>query len=227
MSGPLPISPGGEPIASDIAKDLRRAIGTLASEGDTLEDAIRRAEAELIADEDADIERAVCQAFVHLATDALEGYERVLGITPPLEASEAERRETAAAAWTVRSRANIPSLVESLQGISPAFSVAYPTESITTAVRLGRTMGDRNDENVYGPYRQASGFPNYSTRQIVRVRYQLAVGETVVPEQVRMRATELLNARLPAFVDWTISTGSGFYCNGGADGSSRIGYKAL
>jgi len=60
---------------------------------------------------------------------------------------------------------------------------------------------------------------------IVRVQYTLGVGETLIPDEIKRAAEDLLNTSLPSWVDFILYTGEGFFCNGVQN--SYLNYKVL
>ena len=221
--GPLEL--GGETTKTeDVYTALRAAVG-IGGPGprDGLEDLWRQCKAQTIASTVIASERAILQALPDHATDHIPVYERILAIVPPGGATEQDRRLAIVEAWTLRLLANMPELKRSLQIVDPAFDLEELEHEKVTHVLLGRMFPPRGAEQFYG----VTAFPNFSDEFIVRVTYTLVPGQTEPPTSVLAKARRLLNTVLPAWVDWLITTGDGFFTDGGPDGSSLLDLKTL
>ena len=66
-------------------------------------------------------------------------------------------------------------------------------------------------------------------RNLLRNASQCRHGRRVnrAPAQSLAMARRLLNSVLPAWIDWVVTTGEGFFCDGGDDGSSLLDLKGL
>lgn len=224
----IPSEIGGGPTdAEAIYEILRSSLGTLPGPENSAEDMPRQAKSLGLADAMASIERAVVQAFPNLATDFLATYEELLGIFPSTDATEVDRRAAVALAWTNKNFADVPSLRQAIQAVTTNADIIEPTEKYTTTVRFGKTMGPRPSDGSYGSVRNATGFPNYSTRMRVEIKYTPQAGEAVIDAELKAKLAERLNVLLPAWVDWSITTGgiAGFFCDG--VNNSFLDFKAL
>lgn len=221
--GPLEVG-GDTTKTQDVYAALRAAVGVGgAGPRDGLEDLWRQCKAQAIASSVIATERAVLQALPDHATDHVPVYERILAIVPAGGATEQDRRLAVVEAWTLRLLANMPELKRSLQALDPAFEIEELEETVTTIVLLGRMFPKRGSELKHG----VAAFPNFADDFVVGVTYTLGPGQTEPPPAVMAKARRLLNAVLPAWVDWLITTGDGFFTDGGPDGASLLDLKAL
>ena len=203
---------------------LRAAVGIGGSgPRDGLEDLWRQCKAQTIAATVIATERSALQAFPDHATDHVPVYERLLAITPAADATEQDRRDAIAQAWTLRLLANMPEVGHALRVIDPAFDLDEIEPDRTVAMMLGRMFPPRGTEAFYG----VPAFPNFGDDFLVRVTYTLSPGQTEPPAQLLAMARRLLNSVLPAWIDWVVTTGEGFFCDGGDDGSSLLDLKGL
>jgi hypothetical protein len=228
---PFPFELGGGPTDTEaIYLEMRKAIGEgAAGPADSAEDVWRQCKAATIAAAMAAIERAALQALPLWATDHLEVYETLLRI--PRAATTFERQVACAVALTEQLGADIPSVRVDLKKISAKLDVdlvAY-AQALTTV--FGKMFAPRDGSIPYGSGVTAgllaTGYPNCSTDFVLHVRYTLDVGETIPPADLLARARRYLCNVLPAWVDFAIYTGTGFYLDGGPDGTSLLDLTAF
>lgn len=223
-SNPLPLSiGGGTSKTEDVYSALRSAIGVGgAGPVDSLEDLWRQCKAQTIASVVVDSERAVLQAFPHVATDAIPSYERILGLDSADEDSDEVRRRAIVAAWTLELMVIASGIQDSLQAIDPRFSVTEVPYAATLVTHLGRMFFSADEPG------NAIGYPNYSDDFVLHVVWDPSV-DAAPSVDVMDAAEHLLNTVLPAWVDFSIVSESsgGFCCDGGPDGTSLLDLKAL
>lgn len=216
----IPVEIGGSPTRDEaVYEALRSAVGTLAGPIDGLEDAWRRIKAKALVDAASSVELACMQALPKYATAHIPVYEKLLKISVSDGETEEERRQRITAIWTKQSRVDFPSLNKALKLISEKLSATNLEAKYVTSSRLGR---------YFAPLSSGINDPkkiNFSTDFIVFVQYTLGVGETIIPDEIKLLVEELLNASLPSWVDYIIHTGMGFYCNGVQN--SYLNYKVL
>lgn len=212
---PVPFQVGGGPTDTETAyQQLRRAVGKGGSASDDtgIEGLWRWCEAKGAAAATSAERRALLQAVPELATDLIPSYERLYGIVPPTDSTEAERAKVAAERVYQSVIASTPDLFRALQGIDPRFSILEIARPHTGHTHLGRMFEamDSNEEGpAYGTGRKHAIAPNWSTEQIVRVRFTLGYSGRPTPadERILIRARALLRRALPSEVDFTVSTG--------------------
>jgi hypothetical protein len=240
----LPLELGGDDtLAERIYEELRKAVGGNGAGGGGagprwdedptslagVEDWWRWCKAEAIAAVlDAD-ERAVLQFFPEWATDLIGTYEEALGVAE--EDTLAGREAAITAAWTLALAADIPTIRSELAALDPAADVIFVSYAQATLVMFGKNFGPRTGGPPYGSGLttgvNASRWPNFASDFVLHVKYTLPSGVLSVPEQARAAIARYLNERLPSFVDWTISTGTPFYLDGGPDGTSLLDQTAF
>ncbi len=228
---PLPFQVGGgETDTETIWRGLRSVVG----EGGCgpehgLEDSWRQVKAQAIAADAAAIERAMLQGIPGKQTDHLEVYEDLLGLARA--ATETERQSAVAAAITAQISADVPTLRARLQAIDPALDVENVAYANATTTHFGKAFGPRTGGPAYGSGQSsgihATGWPNYASDFVLHVRYTLPSGATIPPADVLAAARRMLNEALPAFVDFEIYTSTGFYLDGGVDGTSLLDLTAF
>lgn len=209
---PFPFRVGGGPTETSRAyRMLRSAVGTGGSARDDsgLDGLWRRSKAKGLAAATSATRRAIYNAFAHLATDALPYHERILGIVPQLGSSTAARRRVVVAQWVAQLSATIPELEDQLQRIDSRVSILSVDNAVQAATVPGRAFGDGVE--AFGGS-GASRLPNYATAFTLRIRF--AVGYTGAlgagDARLREQLIEVLRTRVPSWVDWTITTSSGF-----------------
>jgi len=220
----LPLEVGGDTgRAEAIYRGLRSAVGKGGSgPPDSIEDIWRQSKAQAIASVVIMIERAAVQVFPNLATDRIPAYERLLGFGAPAGATDEERRRAVAAAWTTENLADLPDIERSLASINPALHIEEAPYELGALVELGKVFPMPGAEAT-----GVSAFPNYADDFMLRARYTLAGGEVAPAETTIAGVGDLLNRVLPTWVDFELVTGDGFFCDGGADGTSLLDLKTL
>jgi hypothetical protein len=223
MAG-LPLEVGGDTSRAEaIYRGLRSAVGKGGSgPPDSIEDLWRQSKAQTIASVVLMSERAVVQAFPSLATDRIAAYERLLRFGAPAGATDEERRRAISAAWTTETLSDVRDVTTSLRTIHPALSVEEEPYELGTVVELGKMFPAPGAEST-----GVTAFPNYADDFMVRVRYELGAGETAPAATTSAGVADLLNRVLPTWVDFELVTGDGFFCDGGADGTSLLDVKTL
>jgi len=217
----VPGEVGGGPTRDEaVHLALRLSVGTLAGPEDGLEDAWRRIKAKALVDTAVSVELACMQALPALSTAHIPVYERLLKISVAASDTEEDRRQRITEIWTRQSRVDFTSLNKALKAISSKLSASPTPNHLVTSTRFGRYLAPVGDPSLKQPEK-----PNYSTAMIVRVQYTLGVGESLIPDEIRKEAEDLLNASLPSWVDYLLHTGEGFFCNGVQN--SYLNFKAL
>ena len=217
----LPLELGGQTShIANVYAALRSAVGRGGTGADEngLEATWRAAKASAIAASTDAYERAVLQALPSHATEHIPVYERVLGIAPGGDQNEEDRRQVVVAAWVGQLAATMTSVETALQAISPQLSLDELPEDESVVAMFGRMFPAYGDEADGVPQ-----YPNYSSEFVLRAVYTLASGETTIPSLIRLAVKRLLNAVLPAWVDWGLyqdtSPSTGLICDGGSVGS--------
>jgi hypothetical protein len=211
---PLPFQVGGGATPKSRAYQVIRqavGIGGSAPNDRGIDGLWRRARAEGLAAASSSSRRALLQAFPFLATDLLSYYERLLGLTPGPDVTEADRRDVVVERFTRSPIRSWNELVEALQAIDSRLSLLEPDDALETVTQYGRGF-DSHDAGTDGPLFGIAGghtqWPAYSTRQVLRVRFEL--GYTGVPKPVDQAVIErvkaLLLESLPSDEDFSIST---------------------
>ena len=234
---PLPFQLGGGASLSErIYTVLRRAAGERAG-GSPIEpqggiaDAWRWAKAKAIAAVLSGDERAFSQAFPGLATDRLELFEAILGLAQA--PTDAERAAACLAAWTASIAADIPSLTADLQKIDPHVTVDPVDYAQGTTTNLGKMFGGLPGAGQpyfgsptvsHGP---SSAAPNYSSDFVCHVRYTMPAGMLTPPVDKLAALKDRLQTVLPSWCGFVIYTSTGFYLDGGADGTSLLDITAF
>lgn len=220
-SNSLPSELGGQPAhIANVYAALKSAVGKGGSAQDEngLEATWRAAKAEVIAASADAYERAVLQALPSHATEHVPVYERVLGIAPGSDQNEEDRRQAVVAAWVGRVLATMTDIERSLQAISPQLTLDELPEDESVVAMFGRMFPAYGSEAEGVPQ-----YPNYSSEFVVRAVYTLQSGETMIPSLIRLAVKRLLNAVLPAWVDFVIlqdtSPATGLICDGESVGS--------
>jgi hypothetical protein len=212
---PLPFRVGGGPTPTSRAyRVIKDAVGEggSATNEQGIDGLWRRSRAKGLAAATSSTRRALLQAFPFLATDLLPYYERVLGISPPTGATEPQRVDVVVERWTRAAIASTPELEEGLQKIDARLSILTDTDDTSVTTHAGRVFEayDAADEGpVFNLPGGLSQLPNFSTRQIVNVHFELGyAGVPNAADQVIIeRARELLRTALGSDTDFTISTG--------------------
>jgi hypothetical protein len=217
---------GGESDTETVYRALRQSVGGREGGGagpeGGIEDAWRMAKAEAIAAAGAVEERAALQAFPQHATDFLDVWESTLGVPPA--GSTADRQAACAAALTAQVSAIVPHLRTEIQRVAPNADVDALPDADAVASWFGKVLGARTGAPPVG-YGQTAGvtaatWANFSDHFVLRVRFVLPAGVVAPPTEELAQLAALLNATLPAWVDWSVYTSVGFFFDGGEDGSS-------
>jgi hypothetical protein len=197
---PWPFEWGGGPTEFESTYEAwRKTLGTLPAKDDSGIDGLwRRCRAEIVAIAASMAERAVLQAFPQVATDHLPPWEEYLGIVPSGSATEEERRRNVCLAYTRRALADGPDLLAQLKAIDARFWVDNLSHHMATTT----IAGDAFD----------SGWPNFASEFVLPVRMDTTARVPTEAERLAMlRAKDLLNEALPAWVDFQIATSQEFY----------------
>jgi hypothetical protein len=216
---PVPFRVGGGPTPTQRAyATLRNAVGEGGSAPNDrgVEGLWRRSEAKGLAASASHCRRALLQSSPLYATDLLPYYERILGIVPDADSTEAQRRDVVVPLWTKRANNATPVALEQLQRIDPRLSILALTHSGAAVTQYGRAFGPLSPELELPAFGLTSGhvrYPNYSTDLVVRVLFAtghagpLTNAEATIVQRVRV----LLRDLLPSTVDFTIVTDDGLW----------------
>jgi len=226
--GPCPFDVGGAPSPAERAyRTMRRAVGKGGSaENDLGIDGLwRRSRAAGVAAATSSSERALMQAWPHLATDALAYYARATGLVQGADETEAAFRDRVWVAWATKLQVDCPSLVEELERIDPRASLVEQTMSATT--QHGRALAPlwpAGEAPAWGLPTNAAERPNYATSMIAYVR--LALGYAGAPgiadQRILERVRELLRGLLPSWVDFHVLTETSFLVDSSPVGTSGV-----
>ena len=220
---PLPFQVGGGPSLTEQAYlNLKQMVGIGGSAADgTIEAEWRFARARGIAASFAD-ERASNQMIALLCTDFIPLWESILGLTPGVNDNDVDRRNLIVDRITRAVNASVDGLDTELQKIDERFSVhclepdpddprAVWNDEITTVP--GRTFEDwdPNDPDACGPAfgggRYSTIWPNYSSKRVVKVIFDIDQGTMTAAQKVLVgRAEAVLTEILPAVCGLQIST---------------------
>jgi hypothetical protein len=223
VAGP-PLEVGGEPSRAEVIyRGLRSSVGKGGpGPTDSIEDLWRQSKAQTIASVVIMAERAALQAFPNLSTDRIPAYERLLRFGAPAGATDEQRRRAVAAAWTTENLADVPHIASSLAAIHTALRVDEVPYELGAVVELGKMFPAAGAEAT-----GVSAFPNYADDFLLRVRHELGAGERAPMATTISDVADLLNRVMPTWVDFELVTGDGFFCDGGADGTSLLDMKTL
>jgi hypothetical protein len=211
---PCPFQVGGGPTPKSRAYQvIRQAVGQGGSaENDRGIDGLwRRARAEGLASATSSSRRALLQAFPFLATDLLPYYERILGIVPGEDATEAKRSDLVVERWTRKPIQSWNELLAALQAIDTRLSLILPGDEREIVTEYGRGF-DSHDVGKDGPQFGITGgvtqWPAYSTRQVLLVTFTLSYTGVPKPDDqaVLERARALLLESLPSDEEFSITT---------------------
>lgn len=159
--------------------------------------------------------RAICNSNPRTATDTIPYYERCLGVIPPVEASETERREVVVAEWPAKASAIQRDIREQLKRIDSRFDIIQPNDSYSHVSHDGEVFG------TWG----ISGMALFTTRYTLRVRFN--VGHTPLTNTERTQleqAKRKLRDTLPPFWGFTITTSTGFLCGVSPLGTTGVSH---
>lgn len=209
MSGalnPCPYQVGGGPtLPEKFYTALRRSLGELgAAKAGGIDDAWRIARALTLAAACSTKERAFFQAFPGYATDHLPVYEALLLL--PGSDTLAEGLEAAELAYTASLDLALPGIRADLRAMDPQLDVTSTPYDQAITTRYGKPF------QVDSKAQRSSDYPAFSTNCLCCVQYSGSGG--VVPEPLRSRVVDYLNAALPSWVDWRIFNHSGFFLDG-------------
>lgn len=160
--------------------------------------------------------RASLQAFPHTATVGLVSFEQRLVLTYDLDASEQDRRANATRRWAETESAIRADTLAALKEIDARFTVLATDFDATIDSTAGRAFEDYDpgDGQASGPA-YATGlsgtqYPNYSGTYVLHVLLDIGTG-TPTPDDLRKLrlATDLLNRKLPAWMDFVLGSDSG------------------
>jgi hypothetical protein len=225
---PCPFRVGGGPSPTERAyRTMRRAVGKGGSaENDLGIDGLwRRSRAAGVAAATSSSERALLQAWPHLATDALDYYARATGLVQGADETEAAFRDRVWVAWTTQLQVDCPTLAHELQRVDPRAVLVEQTMSVTT--QHGRAIAPlwpAGETPAWGLPTDASEWPNYATSLIAYVR--LALGYAGAPsigdQRILERLRELLSGSLPSWVDFQVLTETSFLVDSSPVGTSGV-----
>lgn len=217
---------GGETDIEEIHRSLRAAEGGEHGPGpvEGIEDLSRIAQATAIAGADRALERAFLQAFPGLATDALPLWEETL--LSEGAASEVALRRLLELRWRAPNGATTPHLSADLLGISPQLAIEIEDPDLTDVTVPGKYLAPVGGAASYGGW-SAALYPNRASRDVTRVVYTLAAGESGIPDEVSRAVTKLMQRRLPSTMTWTLGQkdpddGGFFLLDGGENGNSVL-----
>jgi hypothetical protein len=228
---PLPFRVGGGQTPSSQAyATLRQAVGKGGSAANDLgiDGLWRRSRAKGLAAGASAVRRALMQAFPFLATDALPYYERRLGLLAAPGDSDTKRRAAIVPRWTAAPLRSWNDILNALKALDTRFSLVLPLDTHEIVSDLGRAFNAYDTTNAaLGPAFGIPGgcttFPNYSTRQLLRVSFAPGYAGKLKPVDFNLieQARQLLRASLPSDQDFQISVGLWVL------GSTQIGYGEL
>jgi len=212
-TSPFPASLGGgnSPMI-DVYNDMFRHVGVnnTGAEGSIIEE-WRLSRARGIAASHA-VLRAFCNGFPQHATDKIQMFESLFGITPGAGDTEQDRRDRITNLWYSIDSAITSDIEARLQDIDENFSILELDRTYASETIQGRVFEDFTtaDPSACGPAfgnRKASDYANYSSSYICFVRYDITPG-TITELQKRKitQAEEILNKSLPSWVDYEIVT---------------------
>jgi hypothetical protein len=215
---PLPMRLGGGPTeVSRAYKTIRDAVGEggSAPEDRGLDGLWRRSRARGLAAATSANRRALFNFWPHLATDLLPYYERVLGLVPDVEASDAVRRAAVVAAWTAQLSATIPALTEQLAALDARFTILPLQPAQGRHTQAGRSLGPlwpSSGEPTWGSTPAASNYPNEATAFVLQLRFTVgyATALSSVDSALLEQALDILRRRLPSWMTWEVTTSTGF-----------------
>ena len=208
----LPLMVGGGPDEPTKAYAVLRSAngkGGSAADESGIDGLWRRSIAIGLAAASSSLRRSINNAYPNLAQDTLRYYERVLGLVPEVESSEAQRCENVVALWTAKASASVPDMNSSLKRIDERLSVVMPDEDTTSTSLDGRWFGSDREVPVW---EGASPLAGPTTRYNLVVL--LDVDNEEVTETRDMRAmslaTKLIRTALPSWFDFELATALGF-----------------
>lgn len=203
---------GGETEYERTWQALRSAVGLRgAGPVDGLEDSWRQSKAAGLLLATTVYERAVLQAFPQVATDHIPVYESILGLSS--SGSDEERRLAIVARWVQKLGAVWPELRAAVKKVDANLDLLVPTFSKSIVAQHGRWLKPSGGTPTFHATLGASQYPNLSEHFVVTVQWGgLASG---VPPSDKLQAlVDLLNERLPSWVDWRVINGTCFFLDG-------------
>ncbi len=214
----LPMQVGGGPTQTEQAyAQLRSAVGRGGSARDDsgIDGLWRWSRAKGLAVGASFERRAAIQAFPIKATDILGYYERVLQVVPPTGSTQAERAAVVSQRWHEVPVASTPDVALELSKLDSRFSIIEEPEENSITTQAGRAF-EAHDSGDEGPlFNSESGskftaWPNYSSRQMLRVRFTLGYSgrPNASDALILLRAKKLLRRTLPSDTSFSISTGA-------------------
>lgn len=234
-TNPLPFALGGGPTdIENVWRSLRAMVDAERGAGpeEGILDLARQQKATAIVGADQAIERAVLQAWPGLSTDALPIWEALYQVAGASD--DTELRELLAFAWLNAKGASTPSLAEDLTAISAQLAIEIEDEDEAIVTVPGKYLAPADDVPPYGlasPVGLVSAlYPNFASRDVLRVVYALDATETEIPDAVVRDVTKLLNRRLPSWQTWTLTAsweGGVFLLDGGDHGESLLDLTPL
>ena len=216
---PVPIRVGGGLTTAQRAyRALRQAVGEGGSAPNDrgIEGLWRRSEAKGLAAASSHCRRALNQASPQLATDLLPYYERILGLVPDTNATEARRREDIVPLWTKLTANASPDVLQQLQRIDSRLSLINPPHFGAAVTQFGRAFAPVDsalEAPIFSLERGHVQYPNYSTDMIVRVLVAVGHSGPLSNDEARIVETArvLLQAILPSTSDFTIVIDDGLW----------------
>lgn len=213
----IPLHVGGGPNDTELAyQQLRDAVGEGGSAKDDsgIDGLWRMCRAHGVAAGSSAERRAAYQAFPQFATDLIPYHERILRIAPRVGAPDSERRDVITERWYEVAVASVPDLDRELKKIDERLSILESPYERSISTEFGRVF-QAYDSNEEGPAFNLPGskahteVPNYSTHQVVRVRFTLGYAGVPVPSDraIISRVRDLLRRTLPSDTTFSISTG--------------------
>jgi len=204
----VPIRVGGGPDEPNKAYAVLRSaegIGGSAADDSGIDGLWRRSLALGVATASSSLRRSINNAYPHLAQDTLRYYERVLGLVPEVESSEAQRCENVVALWTAKASASVPDMNSNLKRIDERLSVVMPDEGTTTTSLDGRWFGSDREVPVW---EGSSPLAGPTTRYNLVVPLDVENEEVTETRDVRAMslATKLIRTALPSWFDFEIAT---------------------
>jgi hypothetical protein len=216
--GSWPFEWGGGPTEEEsvydaLASALGGREGGVVTDQDTVEDLIRQAEAIVITAATSVVESAVMQAFPEHASYLLRAQAEAARV----EATDDEATRAALIEKLhAQADADMPSLEGGLAAISDRLSVVYVTTATSRVAMQGRAFAPEVVPGLWSPSGtpRDSAWPMYSDNDVIFIRYELAVGEALIPRHIREAVSRLLTPVLPGWVDFELGVTGPFYCDG-------------
>lgn len=160
--------------------------------------------------------RAILNTFPHKATDLIPYYERLYGLHPSPDATEADRRAAIVLADIAKASAAIPDVLAELQAIDSRFELITTSESDQTYSQDGRWFGGiAVTEPAFHGVPGAGGASiaaQYTTRYVLRILFDVGYTGALNPgdRALKAAADAKLRVLMPPWWDWSITTSTGF-----------------